>query len=116
MIPNVPAYDEYLLSDLHKDCYGFRPKEDFWYRWEHATEQEREEIWNNLLAVLDQTIEHEEEMRRRAVDDFEAMVNGMRIDLDLTREQVIDRLMKEHDADDHEHLCFIFNLPYRYFK
>ena len=45
---------EELISDLHKDAYGFRPDQGFWDRWLEATDDEKQAEWDWLCQVLEQ--------------------------------------------------------------
>ena len=51
-------YDQNLVSDLHKEAYGFRPSEAFWLRWKQASEATRQEIWDDLLVQLERELEN----------------------------------------------------------
>lgn len=65
------TYDENLVSDLHKDAYGFRPREGFWARWETLSEQERQAEWDSLMAEARRSAAEDE----RRADDCEARAN-----------------------------------------
>jgi hypothetical protein len=45
-------YDENILSDLHKDAYGFRPRELFFARWDAMSVEEKNDEWEHLLNAL----------------------------------------------------------------
>jgi hypothetical protein len=63
-------YDEQILSDLHKDARGFRPREYFWSEWNSSTVAERNEIWNGLLEELTIEIEREKNEKILRENDF----------------------------------------------
>jgi len=70
------TYDENVLSDLHKDARGFRPRaEDFWGRWAACDDDGKEAIWNGLLEELDRTMAYEAEEKAKAVADYEKEIS-----------------------------------------
>ena len=68
------TYDEQIVSDLHKDAYGYRPREGFWRHWNESTSDEKQEIWDGLLRDLDAEMEAEQRRKDEAVEAFEARV------------------------------------------
>jgi hypothetical protein len=49
MMNKTYTFDENLVSDIHKDAYGFRPRDGFWSRWSNATIDQKQVIWDELL-------------------------------------------------------------------
>lgn len=47
-MPNDNDLEESVLSDLHKDAYGHRPREGFWKSWRAMSRQEKEIEWNRI--------------------------------------------------------------------
>ena len=43
------TYSDELVSDLHKDAWGFRPREKFWFYWEISDQDAKQAIWDNLI-------------------------------------------------------------------
>lgn len=43
------SYSDDLVSDLHKDAWGCRPTERFWFHWEIADQDAKQAIWDNLI-------------------------------------------------------------------
>lgn len=70
----VFTYDETTVSDLHKDARYHRPGEYFWARWNAATQQEKQEIWNGLIMELEYTNMREREEEALAVAKFEQAI------------------------------------------
>jgi hypothetical protein len=66
------TYDERIVSDLHKDAYGFRPRELFWLNWESSNQDEKQLIWDGLLQALDAEIQREREEHDLAQAAWEA--------------------------------------------
>ena len=64
------TYDEAIVSDLHKDAYGFRPREGFWNHWNLSTHDEKQEMWDGLLRLVALAIEaHRVALHRRQGSD-----------------------------------------------
>lgn len=53
------TFDETIVSDLHKDAYGFRPRSPFWNNWERISDVEKQAEWDSLLVALDHEMERE---------------------------------------------------------
>lgn len=68
------TFDESIVSDLYKDAYGFRPRELFWSAWNEASDEDKQGMWDVLLADLNASIEFEKAEKARSVTDFEAEV------------------------------------------
>lgn len=62
------TYDERLVSDLHKDARGYRPRELFWEEWNNSSDFDRQAIWDGLLE------ESRAEMERERAADAAALV------------------------------------------
>ena len=72
------TYDADILSDLHKDAYGFRPRsEEFWAAWDSADDDGKQRIWDNLLDALDRALETEREYQQEAIADLEDRIRFM---------------------------------------
>lgn len=71
------TFDERTVSDLHKDAFGFRPREYFWAEWNTATADQKQEIWDDLLAALERTMEWERQQEQRAVADYLTRIQDM---------------------------------------
>lgn len=53
------TYDESLVSDLHKDAYGFRPGTQYWTDWSFMTAAEKQTEFERLMQAA-----REEDERR----------------------------------------------------
>jgi hypothetical protein len=47
------TFSDQLVSDLHKDAYGYRPSEAFWLDWSRGTDDDRQSMWDDLLWAVD---------------------------------------------------------------
>lgn len=69
------AYDfsTELFSDLHKDVYGFRPR-DHWFYDSNTTDQERQEEWDYLCQRLLEQLEEDKTSKASALRDLHERV------------------------------------------
>ena len=68
------TFDENLFSDLHKDAYGFRPRNHGFYD-ANTTPAQKQKIWD--AAILDMNASQEAEEARTAIklEEFKAEVD-----------------------------------------
>ena len=112
------TFDEQILSDLHKDARGFRPRDGFWRHWNESTMDEKQAIWDGLIRELDYEMERERQAQEAAVAHFEANVQR---NLELgapTREDAIRWVLQSLDLDEMDlryggsRVCYELGLPY----
>ena len=106
------TFDENSISDLHKDAYGFRPSESFWSTFAAFNPEQKQALWDSMIADLRRSVEEERVMQEEAVVKFEDRVDNLMHD-STTRKRVIEWLM---DADeslgDVEYFEYLNGLPY----
>jgi hypothetical protein len=101
------TFDTNIVSDLHKDAYGFRPKGNFWDRWNAATDDQKQVIWDGLVIDLEQEIEREKAADEAAVADFNAKV------AEIGLQAWVDNLkLSDWELRDPGYICFVAGLPY----
>lgn len=111
------TYDDNVVSDLHKDAFGFRPSEYWWTEWNLSDEAGKQDIWDGLIEALNAAIKQEQEQEERAIIQFEARIMNVMTYLGAaTEEEALAILMEQDQADSLDHLCWINRLPYRYFQ
>ena len=116
MNTNQYTFDENLLSDLHKDAYGFRPSGSFYLAWNEASDQRRQEIWDDLMKDLARTIAEEAEARVRGILEAEAQIRDQMTICGCTRRDAVRHLCDAYDCDGSiEHLEYMLRVPYGYF-
>lgn len=64
-------YSEEILSDLHKDAYGFRPREGFYASWKEMTIEERNREWDMMCHLVEFSIRDEAIQALAAQKDWE---------------------------------------------
>ena len=114
----VYTYDERIVSDLHKEAYGFRPSQYWWGEWKASDEDGRQQIWDDLCEAMEAETAAQAERDERAVQAFEDRVLDMlRLgapDRETAIRWIVDSLdLTENDllygAD---YVCFCLYLPY----
>ena len=110
------TFDADTLSDLHKDAYGFRPRdEEFWNAWDSADNDGKQRIWDGLLDAVDRAIETEREMQQEAIAEFESTVRSMAAYVGWTREDAIRYFHDKFDTQGNvEALEFKLGVPFGY--
>lgn len=113
------TFDTALVSDLHKDAYGFRPSASFWDMWNNGLSDEgRQAEWDYLCAAADRAVDEEKREQDRAYNVFadrvvEAMLAGAK-----DRDEAILWLVRSLDEPKNvafygaEWLCWEFGLSY----
>jgi hypothetical protein len=74
---NQYTFDENIVSDLYKEAYNMRPGEFFWNRWETATNDGKQAIWDDLIDAANRAAETEREIQQEAIAEFESTVRGI---------------------------------------
>ncbi len=115
------TFDESTVSDLHKDTYGFRPCVSFWTEWRSGTDDQKQVIWDQLIAAHDIEVQLYRAARQRSIDEFEATI-ARTIELGASDRATAIRWFIEgypdFDSSWHsgEYLCWELNIPYNYAK
>jgi hypothetical protein len=113
------TFDESTVSDLHKDTYGFRPSLSFWLTWRSSTDDQKQVIWDQLIAAHDIEMLEYQAAQRQAIDDFEATITRTIAMGAGDRATAIRWFVEAADTDSlfpGEYLCWQLNLPYSYAK
>ena len=117
------SYDENVISDLHKDAYGFRPNVSFWGIWATFNVIQKQALWDSMIADLKRSIEREEEEQNAAIFLFEERIDNLISELQNpwhgkpNRKDVVAWLMNADDRlGDDEGFEFDKGLPFGYLK
>ena len=112
------SFDENIVSDLHKDAYGFRPREMFWSEWNNASDDEKQEIWDDLCKALERAIQEEKEQEEFAVIQFNDRVAKVIATGAPDRETAIRWIVRSMGLDENDlvyggsYVCWNLGLPY----
>ena len=113
------TFDEDIVSDLHKDAFGFRPGERFWNAWNCMCDDEKQAEWDYLIESCHRAILAEQEQEKLAIERFEATVTRTIESGAGNRETAIRWIMDASSAartNDWDFLCWEHGLPYGYFN
>lgn len=112
------TYDSNIVSDLHKEAFGFRPSQDFWVEWNEAQPDERQYIWDHLLTASEYARDIEEQKQKNAIELFEKRVENL---LHAGTAGAQDRagairllMYAAYAENDTEYFEFTQGLPFRY--
>ena len=100
------TYSEELLSDLHKDARGYRPREGFWSIWDAASEDKRQEIWDGLLVEMDRSVEEERYAEGRNLEKFRAVLRTVTTSQRVDWRTALRWLMQADNEQDLEHFLW----------
>ena len=108
------TFDDSIVSDLHKDAHGHRPREGFWTRWNSYTDEQKQYEWDCLIRESEESAEREKFMQEEALTAFEARVaQGM--EAGATRTQAIRWILQAEGLEDERDagfICYSLGLSY----
>ena len=112
----IYTFDSNIVSDLHKDAYGFRPREFFWACWHSADDQGKQEMWDILIEDLKASDDEEKRRQQAAIAATEVLIQTMMQKVaGSTREDAIRFLDDAYDTGgDINFLEFHLGVPYGY--
>lgn len=111
------TFDANIVSDLHKDAYGFRPSAYWWEIWSESTDEQKQGTWDDLIDQLNYSMEQEKQAQARAIDRFEHLVAKTIEHGAADRETALRWIMDSSDCNgDWEYLCWQHGLPYGFFN
>lgn len=64
-------FSDCVFSDLHKDVYGFRPRN---HRFYDECDEEKQKIWDDLISQLEANMKHEKIAEEKAVAEFKERI------------------------------------------
>lgn len=112
------TFDENIVSDLHKDAYGFRPSSYFWESWKGSNPDEKQRIWDGLLGDLEIEMERERNAQLQAVAEYEAMIQRNLDHGAQSREDAIRWIVQALSLDEMDlryggsRVCYELGLPF----
>ena len=112
------TFDADIVSDLHKDARGFRPREGFWGHWNLSTSDEKQAIWDGLLRELDERFAEDQRREREAVSRFDSGLELIQATFACDREEAIVHFVESLKLDKYDlmygrsYICFDLGLPY----
>ena len=95
------TFDSQIVSDLHKDAFGYRPSSDWLNNWNNImSDEERQVEWDYLCKALEQTIEED---RIREQYDLEMFEHQLKVSMDAHKisEETALRWMTQVERFEH---------------
>ena len=71
------TYDSNIVSDLHKEAFGFRPSQGFMEAWKDMRPYEKQEEWDSLIAAMEETSAREKQMEEEALVSFKDQIKSV---------------------------------------
>ena len=68
------TYSDDIISDLHKDAYGFRPSQRFFDDWAEYTPAEKQECWDMLCKEMERSMKEQAAAEAAALVEFRKQV------------------------------------------
>ena len=114
------SFDENIVSDLHKDAFGFRPSATWYEQWAAMTEDQKQEEWDYLLRALKSSMEDEARREDDAIFDFDCMVRRYMEMGAANRETAIRWMLDSMNLNEYDliyggsFVCYELGLPYSF--
>jgi hypothetical protein len=112
------TFDENIVSDLHKDAYGFRPTSGWWDCWHYQDNDGKQAAWNTLLDDLERSIARERREEADAMIALHQRIQGVMLLGAKDEVQALKWIMQAEEFDDHDlrygpsYFCYRFGLSY----
>lgn len=71
------TYSDDLISDFHKEVYGYRPRETFLNEWEKCTPSEKQKTWDEYARVSELQAIETKAKEASDVQVFEDRINDV---------------------------------------
>jgi hypothetical protein len=115
----VYTFDDNIVSDLHKDARGYRPRELFWAEWNTCDDFDRQAIWDGLLRELSQTMERQRHEENIALIALHQRVQGMMLIGATSEVQAMKWILEAEEFSDFDlqygpsYVAFHFGINYK---
>jgi len=71
------TFDDSILSDLHKEAFGFRPSSSYYTHWRSLTDDEKQIEWENLCAASEQSEQDERDAEARNYTRWQTRIEDL---------------------------------------
>lgn len=112
------TFDENIVSDLHKDARGYRPREYFWKEWKDSNDFDRQAIWDGLTNELNVEMARERQAQLNAEIKMHQRIQGVMLVGAKDEVQALKWIMEAEEFSDIDlqygasYFCFHFGLSY----
>jgi len=93
------TYSDDIISDLHKDAYGFRPSQRFFDDWAEYTPAEKQECWDMLCEEMDRSMKEQAAAEAAALVEFRKQVAATMKFCDCNWKKAVEFLADAEDDD-----------------
>jgi hypothetical protein len=113
------TFDAKIVSDLYKDVHGVRPGAIFYTAWNSGDDNQKQLMWDNLIAELDVVCKEEQAHEQQAIANFEKHVASLE-SISNSRKQSIRWIVEGLALTDSDkmyggdYICYKLGLPYSY--
>jgi hypothetical protein len=73
------TFDESILSDLHKDARGYRPREPFIEMWQELSDADKQDVWDMLIQEMAEANDLEQAQQRENLEKFEHYIKQFKM-------------------------------------
>lgn len=106
------TYDDLLISDLHKDVYGYRPR-DYLVIWRAMSPAMKQKEWDRLCAELEENEKREQARALLSYEQWDNHIKSLMTDNNIARGTAIRWDMAAMDCgDDVGFYCFKWGLAF----
>ena len=111
------TFDENIVSDLHKEAYGFRPREGLWNMWAAFNADQKQATWDSLIADLDDAIEQQEQQEAQALVNFRKLLKTTMATCNVDWKNALRILMEADteftkDSQEFDYFLWTYDLGY----
>jgi len=111
------TFDENIVSDLHKEAYGFRPREGWWNMWAAFNADQKQATWDSLIADLDDAIEQQEQQEAQALVNFRKLLKTTMATCNVDWKNALRILMEADteftkDSQEFDYFLWTYDLGY----
>tara|TARA_R100000544_G_scaffold32662_1_gene19023 strand:- start:126 stop:509 length:384 start_codon:yes stop_codon:yes gene_type:complete len=115
------TFCENTISDLHKDAWGRRPSNSFWFHWNCGTDDAKQKIWDELVDDMVSNDKAEAQTKKDNASNFYLRIKDV-CKLGASNYRTAIRWILEADELEHDQyyeggqLVWEYNLAYRHKK
>ena len=115
------TFCENTVSDLHKDAWGRRPSNSFWFHWNCGTDDAKQKIWDELVDDMVANDKAEAQTKKDNASNFYLRIKDV-CKLGASNYRTAIRWILEADELEHDQyyeggqLVWEYNLAYRHKK
>lgn len=107
------TFDESIVSDLHKDAYGFRPSGDWWARWRGMDADSKQIEWEYMCREVEREEIRHRAAQQRSLDAWSSEMHRLAREQDQPLGEVVRRDMVKLGADgDVGYYCFLHGISH----